>query len=423
MFENILISALMTMDDDQLQVTLESMTYDELSYVDAVMEAKYTEQDLADFQDIMRIQNAAHRDGWKNVSKDDYDRYVDIMSNTKHLIKMHQAKKLGREKAIIDRDKQYIQGDLDEKGHIGNKIDDFKGNNLVRATAIIGGATGVGLPIVWGTKGAIAAAKSIKDHARFENDKKDLKKLGIKNHPDDQWQFNRVKRGLKRIKHELLRDRHIIPRKNVQTSTKPATESVLKVKNKEKEPETRINKIDRIIEIQKQARAKGWHNIEAKDRKYYIDTINSARNDKEFMRDLKRAKKIGDKAGDVDSNVLKATRAMALPAISIGGAVGNITAQDSYGKIVRARGRLPEEIRDKIKLPDQNHFTTAMGIGGTAVGTLANVGIQKIGEMIDKKRRRERDLVRLKELGEYTHPEDAWKKDVKYTKGKAIRSN
>ena len=76
MFDDILIASLISMDDNQLQITLESMSYDELSYVDAVMEAKYTEQDLADFQDMMRIQNAAHRDGWKNVSKNDYERIV-----------------------------------------------------------------------------------------------------------------------------------------------------------------------------------------------------------------------------------------------------------------------------------------------------------------------------------------------------------
>ena len=218
MFDDILIASLISMDDNQLQITLESMSYDELSYVDAVMEAKYTEQDLADFQDMMRIQNAAHRDGWKNVSKNDYDRYVEIMTNTKHLMKMRQAKKLGREKAIIDRDKQYIQGDSDIKSHIGNKIDDFKGNNLVRAGAIIGSATGVGLPIVWGTRGAIALTKAFKDSARFDDDRKGLRERGIRNHPDEQWQINRAKNGLKKLKHELTKERYILPRKNKETS-------------------------------------------------------------------------------------------------------------------------------------------------------------------------------------------------------------
>lgn len=213
MFDEILVSSLLNMDDDALQVTLESMTNDELDYVDAVLEAKYTANDLADFKEIMRIENAAHRDGWKNVSKDDYDRYVNIMANTKHLSKMNQAKKFGREKAIIDRDKQYLQGDSDMKSHIGNKIDDFKGNNLVRAGAIIGSASGIGLPVVWGTKGAIALTKAVKDSVRFDNDLKGLRERGIKYHPDQQWQIDRAKKGLSKLKYELLKDRHIIPRK------------------------------------------------------------------------------------------------------------------------------------------------------------------------------------------------------------------
>lgn len=213
MFDDILIASLISMDDNQLQITLESMSYDELSYVDAVMEAKYTEQDLADFQDMMRIQNAAHRDGWKNVSKNDYDRYVEIMTNTKHLMKMRQAKKLGREKAIIDRDKQYIQGDSDTKSHIGNKIDDFKGTNAIRAGFILGGPVGS-----WGVRGGVALAKALKDSARFDDDRKGLRERGIRNHPDEQWQINRAKNGLKKLKHELTKERYILPRKNKETS-------------------------------------------------------------------------------------------------------------------------------------------------------------------------------------------------------------
>ena len=213
MLDDILISSLVNMDNDKLQITLESMSYDELSYIDAVMEAKYTANDIADFQEIMRIQNAAHRDGWKNVSKEDYDRYVDIMSNTKHLLKMRQAKNLGREKAIIERDKQYIQGDSDTKSHIGNKIDDFKGTNAIRAGFILGGPVGG-----WGVKGGIALAKAVKNSVRFDDDRNGLRKRGINNHPDEQWQINRAKNGLKKLKHELIKKRYIFPRKNKETS-------------------------------------------------------------------------------------------------------------------------------------------------------------------------------------------------------------
>lgn len=206
------------MDDETLQITLESMTDDELSYVDAALEAKYTPEDIADFKDIMRIETEAHRDGWKNVSKDDYDRYVNIMANTKHLLKMRQAKKFGREKAIIDRDKQYLQGDSNMKSHIGNAIDGFSGNNLVRAGSIVGAATGIGIPVAYGVKGGIALAKAVKDSIRFDEDRKGLKERGIKYHPDQQWQIDRAKKGLSKLKYELLKDRHIIPRKKQNTS-------------------------------------------------------------------------------------------------------------------------------------------------------------------------------------------------------------
>ena len=125
MLMDILMEALMSMDDESLDYVLESCDSEELEIIDEAMEASrytydssamgselndtmlqvgtMTEKDKKDFAFINDIQRqASSKGGWASVDKKDRDKFVDIMTKTKNLAVLKKAKKLGEREADND---------------------------------------------------------------------------------------------------------------------------------------------------------------------------------------------------------------------------------------------------------------------------------------------------------------------------------
>ena len=125
MLMDILMEALMSMDEESLDYVLESCDSEELEIIDEAMEASrytydssamgselndtmlqvgtMTEKDKKDFAFINDIQRqASSKGGWASVDKKDRDKFVDIMTKTKNLAVLKKAKKLGEREADND---------------------------------------------------------------------------------------------------------------------------------------------------------------------------------------------------------------------------------------------------------------------------------------------------------------------------------
>ena len=105
MLMDILMEALMSMDDESLDYVLESCNDEELEIISDAMEAstEMTAKDKEDFDFINKVQRqASSKGGWASVDKQDRDKFVDIMSKTKNLKVLKKAKKLGEREANND---------------------------------------------------------------------------------------------------------------------------------------------------------------------------------------------------------------------------------------------------------------------------------------------------------------------------------
>ena len=103
MLMDILMEALMGMDDESLDYVLGSCDSEELEIISDAMEAvEMTSKDRSDFNTIERIQRKARSGGWGSVPKKDRDEFVKIMSNTNNLSVLKKAKSLGEREASHD---------------------------------------------------------------------------------------------------------------------------------------------------------------------------------------------------------------------------------------------------------------------------------------------------------------------------------
>lgn len=103
MLTEILMESLMSMDDESLDYVLESCSEEELKIIHGAMEAvDMTASDRDDAQFINSIQQTARRSGWGNVSREDRDKFVKIMSTSKNINVLKKAAKLGEKEAAHD---------------------------------------------------------------------------------------------------------------------------------------------------------------------------------------------------------------------------------------------------------------------------------------------------------------------------------
>ena len=105
MLTEILMESLMSMDEDTLDSVLESCSAEELEIVNSALEEvglPMSAKDRDDFGTIIRIQRNAYTNGWGGVPKADRDKFVDILSTSKNIEVLKQAKKLGERQAAHD---------------------------------------------------------------------------------------------------------------------------------------------------------------------------------------------------------------------------------------------------------------------------------------------------------------------------------
>lgn len=156
-------------------------------------------------------------------------------------------------------------------------------------------------------------------------------------------------------------------------------------------------KIEKITKIQADAREKGWGNVPAKDRTYYVNTVVKAGNDKDFLKKLKKAKQLGEREGAANSKLNKALSIFTKADAAINAVAGGVQGAATAGLVSGY----------------DTASTIAGGVGGTigggVGGAINGAIISKIVKEADKIRRYERDKHEIYSQGGDMHPEDVWK--------------
>ena len=196
--------------------------------------------------------------------------------------------------------------------------------------------------------------------------------------------------------------------KKPRSSIKDKSDFAKYLKRSDPKEYERWDKIEKIRDIQSDARVNGWASVPKKDREYYVNTIMKAKNDKKLYNDLKKAKINGDDLGQIDSRALQAIA-------NIGGigsiAVGPIATMGYVGS------RLSDKWNDGSLTSTVKAGAAGMGglIGGAIGSGIIGCGIHSGAELLDKKLRYNKNKRELKNIGVNYHPEDVWNKKLQKT--------